>query len=283
MKNTFKYLLCAGVAFVLAACAPNELSKPDMGSLPNISSIQYTVEQGDEPYRYIFDVKTPGVVGIWDFGESGGVVTGNHVVMDMPFSGAQTASLKVYGKGGVSADSVEIPFTVEQGNLSIPGTPGYFLTQLGAWVWDKDTQGHIGNGASNATAPQWWNAGANELKDAGCYDDIMHFYDTGAYLLEAHGDVAVNERAAIEYAHVSEAPGGTTKYPYVEPTAPQRWSLSGTSLKITNGGFPSYVLPEWATLTYTVLVLNETTLQICAPNTKDGNNRFFFRFIHPAE
>ncbi len=280
MEKMLKYL-AVFIMIAMVGCAPNELSKPDLGSLPSANSVSVTTTADDElPYRVVFEIADSKVVGVWDFGANGGTVVGNKITMDFPFSGDQTASLKVYNKAGVSTDSKEVPFSVEQGSATIPGTPGYLLLQK-PWVWDKDTPGHIGNGPSDATAPAWWNASPNELASAGCYDDILHFNDDGTFVLEAHGDVAVNERAAIQYAGVSEQPGGTTKYPYVEPTGPVTWSISGSSLKISGGGFPSYVLPDWATLTYTVLTLDENTLFICAPNTKDGNNRFFMRFIHP--
>ncbi len=227
MKKALKYVLCAGVASIFAACAPMEPKKPDIGEAPGINSIETKVTQGDQPYRYVFEVLTPGVVGIWDFGNAGGVQVGNKVTVDFAFSGDRTVSLKAYNKGGMSKESKQVSFTVEQGSATIPGTPGYYLT-LGPWVWDKETQGHWGNGNQTSTAPHWDNAAPNS-RPAEQYDDVMHFNTDGSFVLETNGYVVSNEEPLKAGMFGDEWKGATTStvIPYTMPAdADWTWSVS---------------------------------------------------------
>ncbi len=278
MKKAFKYILCAGVAVAFAACAPMEPKKPDLGPLPTVSESDYSIAQGDKAYRYIFKVTKPECVGIWDFGDNGGIQVGNDMTVDFAFAGSYTFKFKVYNKGGIS-NEISIPFTTEQGSATEQGSLGWYLTQ-GPWVWDYTTLGHLGNGPADATAPSWWIAGPNE-QDPKVYDDVLTFRLDGVYTIETNGWVLVNEDAAVEFGAASK-PSGSILMEYTQPATPaQRWSISNNQLSFTNGGFPSYVPSAgWGTKRYDIITLNETTLQLRA--TYDWG-AFFMRFVHPAE
>ncbi len=279
MKKIIKYALLACLpACLVTACTPMEDKKPDMGAIADIENIQYSIEPaGTTPANMKFNILTPGVVGIWNFG--GATKVGVDITRQYYDAGTYSVQLAVYNKAGISTTKT-ITFEVTEDYpidvINLTSKP---------WVWDHNNSGHIGNGPEWAPNPEWWVAGPNE-QDPKVYDDTLKFhangYDrAGNYELVSLGWVLCNEDAAEAFG-VQPKPSGSVLVPYAQP-AGQQWNLEidgdTKTLTLSNGGFPSYV-PNgaWATNRYDVLQLDENILKL---RIRLGWGAFFMRFTHP--
>ncbi len=280
MNKIIKYALLACIpAFVMTACSPMEEKKSDMGSLPDINNIEYSiVPTGTTPANMQFNILTPGVVGIWNFGSNSSV--GIDITRQYYQAGTYSVQLAVYNKAGISNGTKTITFEVTEDYpidvINLTSKP---------WVWDKTKSGHIGNGPEGANAPEWWIAGPNE-QDPKVYDDTLKFHadrynQTGAYELISLDWVLCNEDAAEAFG-IRPKPSGSVLVAYTQP-ANQQWILEvegeNKYLRFTNAGFPSYV-PNgaWASNRYDIIQLDENVLSI---KVRLGWGAFFMRFVHP--
>lgn len=294
MKKIFFAILSA--AALLAACSPMEPGKPEMGPLPDINSVEWSyTPQAEKPWILDFAVTSPGVVGVWDFGANGGVKTGNGVTIEFISKGEYTASLKVYNKGGLSAEAKTITFTVPQ-DLPFDFAPYIAKLTKGSWIWDMVKTPTWGNGDPNSTAPHWAVGFPGGVDKAQLTDDVMTFNANGTFSIVTGGQVIANEGPINENPSMWGPAGATESEmrPYEMPAgADWKWSLlppaaGKTTVRLalsgtTGGGpFPLYVIAsDYATnAEYEVLTLEDNELYLRKMYSWGG---WYMRYTHPTE
>lgn len=283
-----KLIVFFAVAGFFAACAPNEIDKPSMGSLPDFAALQVDAvpsSNPDMPYRVILQATNGGAMPIWNI--DGKQAVGDYA-FDAPLSGTYTVQLiGAANKGGmVMADTPrDVTFTIEQGLAET------FL--VGTWVWDKAVQGHWGNAPAGATAPSWNNANPNS-QPAEMYDDVMTFSLDGTFDLQTQGKIYANEEPlkAGWWGDEYKTASASTVVPYTKPAGEKwEWHLQAASpypiLTFSGGSkpgaFPSYLpsAQDPSTINkYEIMTINGTTLWMRSMYSWGG---WFYRFTHPAE
>ncbi len=280
MKKSFKYLLLTGGLFIFASCAPMEPSKTELGPVSNFDAVEFeAVASADPatPFRVYLQAKSPGVVPIWDID---GKTVGGVYKFDAPVAGTYTFNaIGIYNQGGVDMGTTpkSVTFTVELGLADV------YLTNA-PWVWDRETQGHWGNGPNGSTGPEWDNAAPNS-RPAEQYDDVMYFNKDGSFVLETQGEVVANEEPLKAGLFGDEWLGATTStvIPYTMPAdANWGWSLADNHISFSGGAFPSYIPSDsYVTDKYEILELTDKILYIRVMYPDWGG--WYMRFTHPEE
>lgn len=298
MKKIF--FAMASALLLLAACSPMEPGKPALRPAPtptfdDMSKVAITVNETDGwKVNVTADVDNLGVA-TWDFGDNGGVMTGNRIDLSVAIAGTYDFKLvKITNPTGVVEGEQTFSYTTTA-DLPFDPAPLVKLLTSKPFVWAKGTNGHIGNGPAAATAPEWWVAGPGSLP-ADAYDDVLTFKTGDVYEFNpGPGDkVMVNERAAIAYGWAGAQPAEGVVMDYVQPTGAQTWKMSLPDssgfpfLTFTGSAFPSYVMPGYSNpnMKYHIVEFTETTMRlrvISDPAFGGDGNAFFLLFEHQKE
>lgn len=285
MKRIFSFLICAGVAVAMVACAPMEPKKPGLGAkpIPDPSTATFTATPDPElPYRITFEhPEAPaGEVAYWDFAD-GGTGIGNKVTHDFAFPGEYNVTAKLANASGIYADkSTDVPVDVEKGSVEM------FLMDK-TWVWDQKVKPNFGNSPPEERAPTWTTSlPAADTLDV--YDDSMIFNADGTFSLDtgAGGKVLVNEDATKNLPQWGPASDASALRDFVMPAdADWGWNVVPGSpnpmLTFTGGGFPSYVASKtYETDKYEIMVLDAKTLYL---RVAYDWGAFYMRFTHPED
>ncbi|MEG1616075.1 MAG: PKD domain-containing protein [Bacteroidales bacterium] len=149
------------------------------------------------------------------------------------------------------------------------------------WVWDRNTQGHLGCGESGTDGLGWFSAAPNDKADWGLYDDVFTFGADGKYLYNPGegGTVYVNAGCTLFAEHNTN-----DGKDFMVPTEPQTasWQLveEGADLylvfpaKTLVGYIPNddaYNVPR-----FKILEISETTLDMLIDN---GSIAWHYRFV----
>ena len=274
MKNNILNFLLFGFLVMLVACEPSVDDDVDLGSIPSIESMNYSVVFDEVSGKGTFEVTNTNVVAVWYFPTSDpdnpDIVTGSKITRNFMEAGSYSASFAVYNKAGLSGKK-EISF-------DSPGADTEFLlagAESKTWEWDKEIAGHIGNGPADGSAAAWWVAAPNE-QDAKLYDDELTFHADASYTMDANGYVLCNETAAYNFGVTTTE---SVFVPYEQPEG-QEWHIlkEGGKLFLTfsGDGFPSYIAGDnWGSFKYEIIELTDTILHIKV--ALDGS-AFFMRF-----
>ena len=150
------------------------------------------------------------------------------------------------------------------------------------WTWDYTRDGHFGEGDLASREPDWWPAGANEMRNYSMYDDELSFLATGkAYELAANGYVYCDAGARAAMG-LEEGPTGDIAY--TQP-AGQTWKIEMREgvpyLCFSEMAFPSAVChPSALGGSFEILSLTADELYLRLATDVDA---WYFRFVPKPE
>ncbi|MDR1671500.1 MAG: hypothetical protein LBR57_03175 [Alistipes sp.] len=284
MKRAVKYLFCATLVSLLAACAPGEPKKPGLGSPANFDATDFRAVISSDPkmpYRVYLEASVPGVVPIWDRDGKNTI----DAYYDAVLAGTYTINVVgVYNRGGITMGSTPKPvtFTIERGLADI------YLT-TGPWVWDSATSPHFGNSPPNGAGPGqggWGSTAPDPAITADLYDDVLMFETDGTFTLDTGpgGKVWVNEEATNLPEWGPPSTSAVLRNFVQLSNSGWRWSIAPATpypLLSFGGGFPSYVPSDsYATDVYEIRLLDDKTLYL---RVLYEWGAFWMRFTHPPE
>lgn len=213
----------------------------------------------------------------WDLG-NGATATGKTATGTYPSAGTYTITLTVFNRGGSVSSSREV--IIEKTDPLLLDKPIYNFLTGGVealagktWVLDSASTGHFGVGPDPSQAgdfPEYYQAGPNEKKGGGMYDDRYTFKLANfAFDMKTNGDVYINAAQGGNFSGAVDPGVGDLRAPYNGP-AGLTWTIveadgAYPELTISNGGFIGYFA---GTRTYQIINIEE--------------NQLFLRFVDQA-
>jgi len=270
------------VMFIWAGC---KVDDPELGPAPTADEVKFSATPDSNNPNIIHFKSQAGSVtrAAWDLG-NGQTPAGDTVSGAFAVAGEYTVKLTIYKSGGFASASQTI--RIAQTNPAMLNREDYnFLTGGSTavngktWVIEKDFPGHLGVGPSSgdgSDSPIWYQAGPNEKKDLGFYDDEMVFNlnNNFAYAYINHGSSFVNG---------SNAPGlgGVKGDDYAlnyTPATNLTWQITEEGgkkyLSISNQGFVAYYT---GSSKYQILALSENELYLRANDAANPGNAWYLR------
>ena len=170
MKRIFSIFALAALA---AACSGPSF---ELGKVPDSKSPKYSVTPDpDSPniIRFTFDEEQ--VSPFWKIRKpDGGYLESSSRDFTLRYfmKGEYDGTLTVYGSGGMG-EPIPFTFMVTDNDPVVQKLTGDGEQKVWVWNWSED--GHFGEGARDAQAPDWWPVAAWEMKDFAMYDDELSF------------------------------------------------------------------------------------------------------------
>jgi hypothetical protein len=161
-------------------CDPDELDKPDLGTLLTSDLLDFTVNQGNDAFHYTITNTTQATaLAKWDFG-NGSNGSGDEVTAYYPLPGTYTITMTLYTKAGAVKKTQEIVTT--ETDITIFNTTEVINLSGGVdalngktWVMDSLAVGHLGVGPAGSNGTSWWAANPLDKKGMNLYDDEITF------------------------------------------------------------------------------------------------------------
>lgn len=180
MKTLLPLLI---LLLILVSC-----TKEDQETLPGShiaqSDLKFAVTQqpGHDNVVMLASLTPGSYIPFWQY--TGGFSRSMNDTINLPFAGQYTIHYSIYNNGGPLADSSRITVSANDPDyFSSPMWNELANAQTGkTWVWATDVPGGFcyGNGSGEATAPEWWQNGADYLSSQGVLNDEMTFDLNGA-------------------------------------------------------------------------------------------------------
>ena len=178
MKKVFQYttgMLLA--ALTMTACQPEKFDGADQMGVPTVAGEDFTMVVDQETNQVQVSYDTPaGTYPIWIF-NGASYSTLNKAGYQNNKKGTYTVEMKLANRNGFSQGTIKKEFTFNE-------TKASFATELNRlsgkeWRIDRAEPAHLACGEYGGDGTGWWNAGPDEKKDFGVYDDRITFTSDG--------------------------------------------------------------------------------------------------------
>jgi len=174
MKNLFKYSI--GVLFaglMMTACSPDEFEGADQNGIPTVSGIDYQMTVDQETNQMVATY-TPaaGTYPIWILNGTQ-YSTLQEVGYNNPEAGTYSVELRIGNRNGISQTGIKKEFTFNE--TKVDYTADFRRICNKEWRFANKEVAHLACGPAGTAATEYWQAGVDEKKDFGMYDDRIVF------------------------------------------------------------------------------------------------------------
>ncbi|MCH6199944.1 PKD domain-containing protein [Aquiflexum sp. LQ15W] len=286
MKKYLNYLILLLPLIILGAC----IEEYSLDALPPTEEdAAFTFEASAESDNIInFTANSEFFIMNWDLG-NGSTGTGKTVTATYPLKGTYTVKLTIFNAGGNISSTRTV--VIEETDPVLLDKPLYNFLTGGAsavdgkiWVLDSAVAGHFGVGPDPVQAgyfPEWYQAGANEKRGGGMYDDRYTFKLAGfGFDMRTNGDVYINASQRPNFPGAVDSGVGDLRAPFNGP-AGLSWSIvepenGFPELTISAGGFLGYFA---GSRTYQILSINENVMFLRYIDQANAGLSWYMRLI----